>query len=80
MTTPFIGFGNDTLAKLPQAKSGDEIRCRKCGGLHTLEMGTDKRGNPSDVILFYKCGEEIYVGAIAGRLIVDVEPDLQGTT
>lgn len=77
-TTPYIGFGNDTLSQQPEARKGDEILCPQCSGRHALECGTSN-GEESDLLMFYRCGKEIYLGAVAGRLVVAAEPDVSGS-
>ncbi len=78
MTTPYIGFGNDTLGKLPRVTVGQKIVCPRCGLLHELEAGKNDRGEPVDTLLFYRCGEKAYLGAVAGRLTIKVKPDVSG--
>lgn len=75
MTTPYIGFGNETLNKQRIVKPGDLIRCPSCKATHPLTTADD--GN--DFLLFYKCGNASYLGAIAGRCIVDIPADVKGT-
>lgn len=77
MSTPYIGFGNDTLSKMPKVGDGDPIICPKCQSVHKLECGT-KNGNKDDFLMFYRCGESSYLGAIAGRLVAGVTPDVSG--
>lgn len=74
MSTPYIGFGNDTLEQLPEVAVGQEIQCDKCGESHILEAADD--GSTS--LLFYECGSTPYLGAINGRLIVGVGADVSG--
>lgn len=78
MSTPYILFGNDTLENQPKAHKGDVVSCKRCGGKHPLEGGTAD-GEESDLILFYKCGETLYLGAVAGRCIVDIPADVSGS-
>ena len=63
-----IGFGNDELAKLPRVKDGDLIKCPHCGAAHPLECATEN-GQPTDLLMFYTCGDKLYMGAVAGRLV-----------
>ena len=77
--TPFIGFGNDTLATLPDAKEGQLVPCAKCGKQHALECSTEsKTGKKSELLMFYKCGKTSYLGAIGGKLIVNKKADVSG--
>jgi len=75
--TPFIGFGNETLDTLPPAYEGQLVDC-KCGKQHALQCGTDKDGNKSTLVLFYKCGKNSYLGAVGGKLIVGQKADVSG--
>jgi hypothetical protein len=72
MSTPYIGFGNDTLDKLPEAKAGDEITCPNCGEKHVLS------DSKPPMMLFYSCGGKLYVGGMRGRLTLGVKPDASG--
>jgi len=74
MSTPYIGFGNDSLSKLPTVKPGDEITCPECGARHKLE--TPDGG--STLVMFYKCGDGLYLGAVDGRCTVGVKSDVSG--
>lgn len=74
MSTPYIGFSNTTLSKLLPAKAGDKITCADYGAVRVLIRPDDG----SEFLLFYKCGEELYLGAINGHLIVGVKPDASG--
>ena len=78
MGTPYVGFGNDTLDKLPPAKKGDMVFCSNCGGEHPLECGTDEDGNESNLLMFYKCGEESFLGAVAGKCVILKKSDVSG--
>lgn len=75
---PYIGFGNETLEKLKDVEEGDMITCPRCGKQHVLKAGTDEKGNKTDVILFYECGNEVYLGAINGKLVAGIKPDVKG--
>ena len=77
MATPFIGFGNDTLAKMPKVADGDPIICPRCQGVHKLQCGTSE-GVKSDLLMFYDCDGKGYLGAVDGRLIAGVKPDVSG--
>lgn len=78
MSTPYIGFGNATLRKLPRVAEGDEIHCPHCNGYHVLETSKDERGEPSTLLMFYQCGDKMYLGAIEGRLVAHSKPDVSG--
>jgi len=75
----YIGFSNETLGKRPRVKKGDTFRCPRCGEEHVLVAGTDSRtGEEVDIVLFYRCGDDWYLGALNGHLVVDVPPDVSG--
>jgi hypothetical protein len=78
MDTPYIGFSNDTLQKLPKVNKGDKVFCIKCGGEHPLECGTDSKGHESSIIMFYKCGDTAYLGAVDGCCTVLKKADVSG--
>ena len=69
-SVPYVGFSNDSLAKMERAKAGDEIICQKCARTHVLEDSTPP------MLLFYKCGDAIYLGGIDGRLTVGKKADV----
>jgi hypothetical protein len=62
---PYVAVGNDELGA--PLKKGDLVDC-KCGGKHPLELGvnTDTK-KESDAIMFYKCGDQLFVGGLMGR-------------
>lgn len=76
--TPYIGFGNDTLDDLPELRSGDMIVCPRCSSVHEVSGGKDEAGNPTDILLFYKCGGKTYLAGVAGRCVAGVKPDVSG--
>ena len=75
MSVPYIGFGNDTLAKRPALLAGDLVDCHKCGDKHVVEGS-----KPDGFLLFYKCGCDSYLAGIKGRSIVGAKPDVSGST
>jgi hypothetical protein len=78
MSTPYVGFSNATLAGQPQVKRGDKITCPHCARSHELQGGTEN-GKPSDLLLFYKCGDTSYMAAVNGRLTMGVKADCSGS-
>jgi hypothetical protein len=74
MKTPYIGFSNETLSKLPRAKTGDTFTCKRCGEIHDLRACDDG----STIILWYKCREDTMLGAVDGRWTIDVPCDHHG--
>lgn len=76
---PYIGFGNDKLAKLPKAEKGMLIECLNCGKDHPLQCVKDtEAGQESSTLMFYECGEKLYLGAVAGRLVFNAKPSCSG--
>ncbi len=70
MSIPYIGFGNDTLAKLPALKTGDEIVCPTCKGKHAIEGDS--------FFLSYRCGDKTFMAGINGRNTMGVPADVSG--
>lgn len=77
MSTPYVGFGNDTLGKMPKVADGDPIICPHCQGVHKLESAMSE-GKKTDLLMFYKCGTKDYMGAVSGRLVAGLKPDVSG--
>jgi hypothetical protein len=63
---PFVAFSNDELAAKPRAKVGQKITCPRCNGKHKLEYP----GDGSTIIMFYRCGDALYLGALDGALVI----------
>ena len=74
MSTPYIGFGNDTLGKMPLVAIGEPIICPLCTQVHKLK-GDDNGG---DLLMFYRCGNKTYLGAVSRRLVAGIKPDVSG--
>lgn len=72
--TPYIGYSNLTLGRLPAVQEKDKIECVHCGSDHVLRAADDG----STLLLFYHCGEKTYLGAIDGRQIINVKADVSG--
>lgn len=77
---PYWAVGNEELKNLPPVKDGDEILCDKCNGRHILnsctETGTGKKTN---LILTYECSGNVYIGAVAGKLVAHSKVGSGGT-
>jgi hypothetical protein len=69
-TPPYIGFSNDDLGLRPSIKSGDMIACPNCGEKHGVEAGKDDKGNDTDLLLFYRCGDGLYLAGLSGRNVI----------
>ena len=78
MGTPYIGFGNEQLKQLPSAKEGMLVECKKCGKDHPLRCGKDEQGNKTNILMFYKCDNNLYLGAINGKLVFQLKPGCSG--
>ena len=74
MSLPYIGYANDTLAQQPEARAGQRITCPQCAAKHALEPADDG----SELLLWYSCGDGSYLAAVAGRLVMDIRPDVTG--
>lgn len=70
MSTPYIGFSNETLERLPRVSAGDVVRM-PCGHDHELTGG--------EPALFYRCGDKSFLGAVGGRLTAGTRADVSGT-
>lgn len=79
VSTPYIGFGNDTLERQPEVRIGSRIRCPKCKRFHKL-MPFHKSWNGVEPapLAFYLCKKQPYLGAVNGRLIAGLKPDVSG--
>lgn len=71
---PYVGFSGDTLARQPRVHKGDIVECPRCGGEHILYACDDG----SETLLFYNCGDNTYLGAVAGRLVIGIPADISG--
>lgn len=71
VTTPYIGYSNETLAKLPDMKDGETITCPHCWKTHAVE-GTGGT-------YFYQCHDKTYLAGVGGKNVVNVKPDVKGS-
>lgn len=76
VSTPYVGYSNASLAKCPKVVPGQYFRCEKCARKHRLQTGKNRSG--SSVLMFYRCKGASYLGAVDGKLIVDIKPDVSG--
>ena len=70
MTKPYVAFGKDELIGRPTLKKNQLVRCPHCGKRHRLTCGKGRDGNETDILLFYKCGESLYLAPIDGADIM----------
>ncbi len=77
MSTPYIGFSNETLAQGKQLAEGDEVMCPGCRERHVLETGTNE-GKKSNLLLFYRCGTTSFLAAVAGHSVMGRKADVSG--
>ncbi len=76
---PYVGFENATLEKLPPLIAGDDLDCPHCGGTHAAEAGGDPdTGGTSEMLLFYHCGQTMYLAGVAGKNVTDARADISG--
>jgi len=75
--TPYIGFSNDALDRLPTIKEGDFINCPHCNNQHIVLCGTTK-GQKTDLLMYYKCGDDAYACGVTGKNIMNQKSDLSG--
>lgn len=78
MGTGYVGFGGDTLSRLPRARPGDRIACRRCGDGHELRAAENEEGKPDETSLYYVCSGKSYLAAVGGRLVDGLKPDVSG--
>ena len=78
MGTPYIGFSNEQLKQFPQAKEGMLVECKKCGKDHRLKCSKDAQGNKINIMMFYECGNKVYLGAVNGKLVFQAKPGCSG--
>lgn len=72
---PYLAIGNNELIGQPNVKEGDWIECPHCGKSHQLQFGRDvKTGEKSQLIGFYECGDNLYVGAVNGKSLCGIVP------
>jgi hypothetical protein len=69
-----FAIGNKELAEKPLVKKGQFITCPQCQKKHRLAAGKSKTSDQknwktSTTVLFYKCKDQVYIGAIGGRLL-----------
>lgn len=93
MSMPYIGFSNDTLAKLPTIAMGETVRCHKCEKRHPLQEarpqgvtpvaipGRNATAPPPPTVLgFFHCPtmHKDYLGSINGHNVTGIQSDISG--
>jgi len=71
-----IGYSNNTLEQQPIVHAGEIILCPRCGKFHILRGSDNPNDKNYELLLYYKCGGNAYIAAVANRLIVNVKPDV----
>lgn len=78
MTTPYVGFGNETLRQQPNIRDGELILCPLCSGKHPVEFaGTDEQ-KAERLLGMYRCGSDQYLAAVGGKLVAGLKADVSG--
>jgi hypothetical protein len=73
MGVPYVGYGNDTLARQPRLAAGDRVRCPNCGEDHIVEEFPP--------LLLIRCGADgadSFMVGINGRSTMGISPDVHG--
>ena len=68
---PYTAFGHDELGD--SLKSGDVIVCSKCGEEHVVSGGKTLDGEPTDLLLAYRCGDKTYLAGVDSKCIPGVK-------
>lgn len=64
-----LAFGNGELKDRPNIKKGMQVICPNCGELHTVVLGKDDKGRETNLLMFIKCGEDVYLVGAHGKYI-----------
>lgn len=72
--TPWIAYTKEDLDKQPYVESGDVFLCPYCDDEHALITANDG----GEMLLFFLCDGRRHVGAVANRLIVNLQPHSSG--
>lgn len=75
--TPYIGFSNETLAKLKALDPYDPILCPYCGELHLARPAQGSEGKSAD-LLFFECNGKSFLAGIGGKNVIGVSADVSG--
>lgn len=64
------------LAKQEDVEPGHKFTCAYCNEEHELRPGEELSMQAAPNMLLYKCQGQVYNGAIDGKFVVGVEPDV----
>lgn len=71
-----LSIGNNELKNAEKVYKGDKVICLNCKKPHTLKTGTlvnnDGTKTETDMMLFYKCNDKLYLAAIENKLLPKV--------
>ena len=71
-----LAIGNNEIKNAEKVYKGDTVICLNCKKPHTLETGTlvnnDGTKTETDMMLFYKCKDKVYLAAIENKLLPKV--------
>ncbi len=72
MTTPYIGFSNESLKDAEKIKSGNKAPCPKCG-----ELVLVKDSDPPMLQFIEHCGG-VWLAGVEGKYVGNKYPDCSG--
>ncbi len=67
---PFVAYGNEELRKKPPLCLGDKIICPHCEEEHVVSGGKGEDGKETDLVMFYKCGKQVYLAGVKGKNVI----------
>lgn len=80
MSVPYVGFGNDQLAKEPKCCEGDMVECPRCYCQHPVEFSMDAKTGRKGLLGFYKCGDRGFLACVNGRFVTGLKAACSGRT
>jgi len=81
VSTPYIGYGNDTLDRSLPLECGQMIHCPHCGEAHVVECGENmETGEITDLIMGYYCPKQdkVYLAGVNGKSVMGISADVSG--
>ena len=72
MGVPYVGYSNETLARLPPLKAGDLVTCPRCAEGHPVYDSA-----PAG-LLWIKCGRSQLLAGVHGRRTLGTKVDVSG--